>query len=72
MSTSLFLSLIGLSACLYFPASFLVVSYSCFMFPWAAAFSASLTRLSMKFSLSVFRLFLLSCLPLHTVSGLLV
>ena len=35
-----------------------VVSYSCFMFPWADASSASLARSSMKFSFSVFMLFL--------------
>ena len=52
-----FLSFIGLSACLNFPASFLVVSYSCFMFPRAAASSASFARLSIKFTLSVFTLF---------------
>ena len=48
----------GLSVCLYFPANFLVISYSCFMFPWAGASSASLVRSSMKFALSVFMLFL--------------
>ena len=42
-----FLSLMGLSVCLYFPANFLVIS--CFMFPWADASSASLPRSSMKF-----------------------
>ena len=40
-----------------FPASFLIVSYSCFMFPRAAASSASFARLSIKFTLSVFTLF---------------
>ena len=45
----------GLSVCLYFPANCLVISYSCFMFPWA---DASLARSSMKFALSVFTLFL--------------
>ena len=44
--------------CLYFPANFLVISYSCFIFPWAGESSASLARSSMKFSLSVFTLFL--------------
>ena len=53
MNTSPFLSLIGLSVCLYVPASVHVVSYSCFMFPYAAASSASIARLSVKFSLSV-------------------
>ena len=48
----------GLSVCLYFPANCLVISYSCFMFPWADASSASLARSSMKFALSVFTLFL--------------
>ena len=47
----------GMSVCLYFHASFLVISYSCFMFPWAGASSASLARSSMKFSFSVFTLF---------------
>ena len=45
----------GLSVCLYFPANF---PYSCFMFPWADASSASLARSSMKFALFVFTLFL--------------
>ena len=58
VNTSPFLSLIGPSTCLYFPANFLVVSYSCFIFPWAETSSASLARLSVKFSLSVFMLFL--------------
>ena len=49
--------LLGLSACLYFPSNFLAVSYNCFMFPWAAESSASLSRLYIKFSLSVFMLF---------------
>ena len=53
VSTLPFLSLIGLSVRLYFPAHFLVISYSCFMFPWADASSASLARSSMKFALSV-------------------
>ena len=44
--------------CLYFPANVLVMSYSCFIFPWADASSASLCRSAMKFSLSVFTLFL--------------
>ena len=48
----------GVSVCLYFPAKFLVISYSRFMFPWDDAFSASLARSSMKFALSVFTLFL--------------
>ena len=48
----------GLSVRLYFPANFLVISYSCFMFPWADASSADLARSSMKFALSVFTLFL--------------
>ena len=52
------LSLIGLSVRLYFPANFLVILYSCFMFPWADASFASLARSSMKFALSVFTLFL--------------
>ena len=38
--------------------NFLVISYSCFMFPWADASSSSLARSSMKFALSVFTLFL--------------
>ena len=58
VSTLPFLSLIGLSVRLYFPTNFLVVSYSCFIFPWANASSASLARSSMKFALSVFTLFL--------------
>ena len=58
VSTLPFLSLIGLSVRLYFTANFLVISYSCFMFPWADASSASLARSSMKFALSVFTLFL--------------
>ncbi|KAK2181500.1 hypothetical protein NP493_394g01015 [Ridgeia piscesae] len=58
VSTLPFLSLIGLSVRLYFPANFLVIPYSCFMFPWADASSASLARSSMKFALSVFTLFL--------------
>ena len=53
-----FLSLIGLSVRLYFPANCLVISYSCFMFPWADASSASLARSSVKFALSVCTLFL--------------
>ena len=48
----------GLSVCLYFPANFLVTSYSCFVFSWADASSASLARSSIKFALSVFTLFL--------------
>ena len=52
-----FLYFICLSACLNFPASFIVVSYSCFMFPRAAASSASFVRLSIKFTLFVFTLF---------------
>ena len=73
-----FLSLIGLSVRLYFPANFLVISYSCFMFPWADASSASLARSSMKFALSVFTLVLVgvgvvivhpgrTCLVLNTI-----
>ena len=38
------------AVCLYFPANFLVISHSCFMFPWADASSASLARSSMEFS----------------------
>ena len=41
-----------------FFANFLVISYSCFMFPWADASSASLASSSMKFAMSVFTLFL--------------
>ena len=48
----------GQSVCLYYPANFLVMPYSCFIFPWADASSASFTRFSMKFPLSVFTLFL--------------
>ena len=58
VSTFPFLSLIGLSVRLYFHANFLVMSYSCFMFPWADASSGSLARSSMKFALSVCTLFL--------------
>ena len=58
VSTLQFFSLMGLSVCLYFPANCLVISYSCFMFPWPDASSASLARTSLKFSLSVVRLFL--------------
>ncbi|KAK2173967.1 hypothetical protein NP493_840g01043 [Ridgeia piscesae] len=58
VSTLPFLSLIGLSVRLYFPANFLVISYSCFMFLWADASSAFLARSSMKFALSVFTLLL--------------
>ena len=48
----------GLSVLMYLPVSVLVISYSCFMFPWAHASSASLARSSVKFALSVFTLFL--------------
>ncbi|KAK2157297.1 hypothetical protein NP493_1886g00009 [Ridgeia piscesae] len=58
VSTLPFLSLIGLSVRLYVPANFLFISYSCFMFPWTDASSASLARSSLKFALSVFTLFL--------------
>ncbi|KAK2193869.1 hypothetical protein NP493_5g17096 [Ridgeia piscesae] len=58
VSTLPFLSLIGLSVCLYFHANFLVISYSCVMLSWADASSASLAMSSMKFSLSVFTQFL--------------
>ena len=47
----------GQSVCLYFPANRLVISYNCFMFPWADASSASLAWFPMKFSLSVCTLF---------------
>ena len=50
--------LLVLSVCLYFPANCLGISYSCFMFPWTDASSASLARYSVKFALSVFTLFL--------------
>ncbi|KAK2190215.1 hypothetical protein NP493_87g11017 [Ridgeia piscesae] len=60
VSTLPFLSLIGLSVRLYFPANFLIISYSCFMFPHTVVSlsSASLARSSMKLALSVFTLFL--------------
>ena len=45
---------IGLSACLNFPATFLVVSNSCFVFPRAVASSGSFARLSITFTVSVF------------------
>ena len=78
VNTLPFLSLIGLSVRLYFPTNFLVISYSCFMFPWADASSASLARSSMKFALSVFTLVLVgvgvvivhpgrTCLVLNTI-----
>ena len=62
VSTLPFLSLMGLSVYLYFPANCLVTSYSCLMYPWADGSSAFLARSSMKFALSVFTLFLKSSL----------
>ena len=55
-----FLSLIGRSDFLNFPANFFVVSYSCFMFLLAAALSASSAGHSTKSRLSVLTFFLIS------------
>ncbi|VDO48670.1 unnamed protein product [Schistosoma margrebowiei] len=50
------LSLTGFSGLLYFPSSFLVVSYSCFIFPSLAAFSAVVASSSTYFFLSALML----------------
>ena len=52
----------GLSFFLLLPDSFLVVSYSSFMFFFAAAFSACLARFSTKFHLSLLMLLFTSLL----------
>ena len=55
-----FLSLIGRSDFLNFPANFFVVLYSCFIFLLAAALSASSASPSTKSRLSILTLFLTS------------